>query len=128
MTSANQTLSSHYIEDTQQNAATDDEFEENEKLDNTGVTEEDDDEIESDENTEVQTQVSQIRRSNRRRKPPDWLSSGNYVPKSATGINTGYDWKERADFATQIINSGILQNSTAKSAESLFKSILKSSE
>ena len=129
LTSGNQTLPSHDIEDTQQNAAAEDVFEENENLDNTGVTEEEDDEIESDENTEVQTQVSpQIRRSNRIRKPPDWLSSGNYVTKSATGISTGYDWKERADFAMQIINSGILQNSTAKSAESLFKFILKSSE
>ena len=130
LTSGNQTLLSHDIEDTQQNAAAENVFEENENLDNTGVTEEEDDEIESDENTEVQTQVSpQIRRSNRIRKPPDWLFSGNYVTKAATGMNsTGYDWKERADFAMQIINSGILQNSTAKAAESLFKFILKSSE
>ena len=104
-------------------------MEEIEDLDNTGVTEEEDDEIESDESNEVQTPVSpQIRRSNRIRKPPDWLSSGNYVTKAATGISKGYDWKERADFAMQIINSGIIQNSTAKSAESLFKFILKSSE
>ena len=119
-------FTSHDKEDKQQNAAAEDVFEEIENLDNTGVTEEEDDEIESDENTEVQTQVGpQIRRSNRMRKPPDWLSSGNYVTKATTGINsTGYDWKERGDFAMQIINSGILQNSTT---ESLFKFILNSS-
>ena len=47
-------FTSHDKEDKQQNAAAEDVFEEIQNLDNTGVTEEEDDETESDENNEVQ--------------------------------------------------------------------------
>ena len=58
LTSGNQTLPSHDIEDTQQNAAAEDVFEEIQNLENTCVPEEEEDEIENEENTEVQKQIS----------------------------------------------------------------------
>jgi transposase InsO family protein len=72
-------------------------------------------EISEDEEEEI------LRRSTRRRGPPKWMTSGEFVAKSATTKN----WKERADYAVKLMEKGVIQKAE-KTSDAILNFILKS--
>jgi hypothetical protein len=48
-------------------------------------------------------------RSTRTKQQPKWITSGDYVTKSAVTTSIENSWKQRADYVMELLRTGILK-------------------
>jgi hypothetical protein len=65
----------------------------------------------------VPVPIPKPRRSLRNRKPPEWITSGDFVLKSHTAtVHTAPEWEKKADYIMSLVSQGILSSNEVKHA------------
>ena len=59
--------------------------------------------------------IPQPRRSIHKRKPPAWISSGDYVVEShMANVHTAPEWETKVQYMMDFVSQGILSNNDVK--------------
>jgi hypothetical protein len=99
-----------------------DEVIEEDMLDTSAESEETDEQVEATAEISEDEEEVILRCSTRRRGQPKWITSGEFVAKSAITKN---NWKERVHYAVKVMQKGVIQKAE-KTFDAILNFILKS--